>query len=271
MLIVNVDDLGMYRGVNVAAIRALEEGVASSCSPMVPCPWAPHAIELLRHRPHVQFGVHLTLVCDFNAYRWAPVSAREQVPSLLDDAGRLFTPDAKGQLLKQARLDEVERELRAQIEVVMRAGLAPTHLDWHCLADGGRADVFDLTLALAQEYGLAARAWLEPARRAARHRRLPVVDHDFLDSFAIDVDTKAVRYAELLHDLPAGLSEWAVHPGLGDEESKAIDSGWRVRRGDLDFLMSPGARDIIRQEGIVVIDYGEIRQAWSRQQPRAAG
>ncbi|WP_425472880.1 hypothetical protein [Streptomyces botrytidirepellens] len=28
----------------------------------------------------------------------------------------------------------------------MDAGLAPAHLDWHCLADGGREGIRDLTL-----------------------------------------------------------------------------------------------------------------------------
>jgi hypothetical protein len=69
-------------------------------------------------------------------------------------------------------------------------GLTPTHLDWHCLADGGRDDIFDLTVALAGEYGLAARVWLEPGRQKSQQRGLPVVDHDFLDSFSLDLDIR---------------------------------------------------------------------------------
>ena len=143
------------------------------------------------------------------------------------------------------------------------AGLTPTHLDWHCLADGGRDDIFDLTVALAREYGLAVRAWLEPARRKLRQRGLPAVDHDFLDSFRLDLDGKSGRYAKLLRDLPGGLSEWAVHPALGDEQSQMIDPGWRVRRTDYDFLTSPQARVLLESERIVVIDYRTIQQAWS--------
>src|SRR6516162_1764996 len=75
---------------------------------------------------------------------------------------------------------------------------------------------------LASEYGLAVRAWLEPARRKLRQQSLPVVDHEFLDSFRLDIDGKSARYAKLLHDLPAGLSEWAVHPALGDAQSQMI-------------------------------------------------
>jgi hypothetical protein len=53
---------------------------------------------------------------------------------------------------------------------VVEAGLTPTHLDWYCLADGGRDDHLDLTVALAGEYGLAVRVGLEPGRQKLRRR-----------------------------------------------------------------------------------------------------
>jgi chitin disaccharide deacetylase len=55
-----------------------------------------------------------------------------------------------------------------------------------------------------------------------------------------------------------------VHPSVGSEESKAIDSGWRVRRTDYEFLTSPEARQLLKQQGVVVIDYRTIQRAWSR-------
>jgi predicted glycoside hydrolase/deacetylase ChbG (UPF0249 family) len=118
-------------------------------------------------------------------------------------------------------------------------------------------------MALAGEYGLALRVWLEPARERSRRKGLPLVDHAFLDSFSLDLEGKAARYAELLRDLPPGLSEWAVHPALDDEESRALDPGWRVRRTDHEFLTSPEAFKLLRQEGIVVIDYRTVQRAWS--------
>ena len=266
VLIINADDFGMYHAVNVAAIRSIEEGIASSCSLMAPCPAAPHAMDLLRQHPHIPFGIHLTLVCDFPSYRWGPMTAREKVPTLLDETGELFTPAQLPGLLAQGRLDEIELEFRAQVNAVADAGLLPTHLDWHCLADGGRGDIFDLTVALASEYGLAVRAWLEPARRKLRQQSLPVVDHEFLDSFRLDIDGKSARYAKLLHDLPAGLSEWAVHPALGDAQSQMIDPGWRVRRTDYEFLTSPQATALLQEEHIAMIDYKTIQQTWSRVQ-----
>jgi chitin disaccharide deacetylase len=228
------------------------------------------AMHLLRQRPEIPFGIHLTLLCDTTHYRWGPMAAKEKVPSLLDDAGEPFTstPAGRSALLARARLDEVELEFRAQINAVAYAGLTPTHLDFHCLADGGRDDILDLTAALAIEYGLAVRVWLEPGRQKMRQQGLPVTDNEFLDSFSLDIDHKPTRYAQLLRDLPAGLSEWAVHPSVGSEESQAIDSGWRVRRTDYEFLTSTEARQLLEQEGVPVIDYRTIQRVWSQSSAR---
>jgi hypothetical protein len=87
-----------------------------------------------------------------------------------------------------------------------------------------------------------------------RRRGLPVVDNPFLDSFSLPTVDKAAHYTRLLRDLPPGLSEWAVHPGLGDPESRSIEPDG--------FLISSTARDLLREEGIAVIDYRSLREAW---------
>jgi len=266
VLILNCDDLGMHEAVNVAIFDSIENGVATSCSLMVPCPGAADAIRMLRERPHVPCGIHLTLIRDKPSYVWGPSSPKADVPSLLDpDTGELFTdePVNRNRMLAQARLDDVERELRTQINTVFDAGLSPTHLDWHCLGDGGRGDIFDLGLALADEYGLAARVWLDDGCQKARSLGKPVVDGTWLDSFTVGVEGKSQTYARLLRALPSGLSEWAVHPALATKDWQAIEQdGWRVRQSDHAFLMSGGAREILAEEGINVIDYTLVQNVW---------
>ena len=265
VLIVNCDDFGMHEAVNAAVVESIENGIASSCSLMVPCPAAANAMRLLRERPHIPFGIHLSLIRDTSEYRWGPAAAKAEVPSLLDpDTAELFvdTPAQRTALLAAAKLNEVERELRAQIDAVVDVGLAPTHLDWHCLADGGRADILDLTMALAHEYALAARVWLDDGRRKARQQGKPVVDNAFLDSYSVSLDDKAATYARLLRDLPSGLNEWAVHPAHGTEPSNAT-TGWQVRQSDYAFLTSQQAREILLREGITVIDYRPLQEAWN--------
>lgn len=265
LLLVNADDLGMYPAINEGVVRAFRDGIVRSTSLMVPCPGAADAIQRLKEHPDLPFGVHLSIVRDIADYRWGPLAAKERVPSLLDEAGDLYRIERMDDLLAHARLDELEIEFRAQIETVLASGLRPTHVDWHCLYSGGRADIFDLTARLATEFGFALRVDYDPFAGDLRRRGLPTADHGLLDSFAIDIETKTARYADLLRRLPPGLSSWAVHPSIGDAPSRAIDpDGWRVRRTDYDFLVSPAARQIINEEGIIPIDYAPLQAVWRR-------
>jgi predicted glycoside hydrolase/deacetylase ChbG (UPF0249 family) len=272
VLIVNCDDFGMHDAINAAVVDSIENGIASSASLMLPCPAAASAMRLLRERPHIPFGIHLALIRDSREDCWGPIAAKADVPSLLDPGtGELYvdTPAQRTALLAEARLTDIERELRAQIDAVVDAGLAPTHLDWHCLADGGRADILDLAMVLAEEYGLAARVWLDEGRRKAREQGKPVVDNAFLDSYAIGLDGRAETCARMLRELPRGLTEWAVHPAHDDERRQTIEpSGWQIRRSDHAFLTSAQAREILEQESITLIDYRPLQVAWNGSTPR---
>lgn len=262
LLILNADDFGMYEAVNEGIFHTLTEGVARSTTLMAPCPGAGHAMHLLGDNPDIAFGVHLTVICDLANYKYGPLSPIDKVPSLIDEVGTFYHEERMPEFLALAKVDELEVEFRAQIEAVLSAGLMPTHLDWHCLHSGGRADIFEMTLGLAKEYGLAVRVAQRPLNEQLQSQGLPTADYDLLDSFRVDTVGKSARYAQMLRDLPVGLSEWAVHPSLGTPESQAIDGGWPVRGADYDFLMSLEARELIRQEGIVVLSYKPLQEVW---------
>jgi predicted glycoside hydrolase/deacetylase ChbG (UPF0249 family) len=204
----------MHPSINTAVLEAVRDGIATSCSLMVTPPAAAQALQLLQATPAVPFGIHFTLTRDGPGRRWAPVAPAGHVPSLVDREGLPFTSTDSPRLLAQARLDDVEHELRAQLDVVTRSGLA-------------------------------------------------VVDHDFLDSFALNVTGKLDHYVRLLRCLPAGLSEWAVHPTVGEETAAEADLGWAGRRSDHDFLVSSLARRVLDEEGIAVIDYRSLQRAWT--------
>jgi predicted glycoside hydrolase/deacetylase ChbG (UPF0249 family) len=264
LLIINADDLGAYYAVNAGILRALIAGIARSATLMAPCPWARHAMRMLREHPKISFGIHLTLISEFPDYRWRPLASPHVVHSLLDEDGFFFGNDRQPELLARARLDEVETEFRTQIETVLSAALSPTHLDWHCLRDGGRPDIFDLTFGLAGEYGLALRVFDPTKSKLLRRRGLPAADHGVMDSTRLPTARKTARFVRLLRELPAGLSEWAVHPGLGTAEARAIDSWWQKRAADLRFLVSQEARETIAAEGIILLDYRALQAIWNR-------
>ena len=263
LLIVNADDFGMCHAVNEAIAGTLRAGIVRSTSLMVPCPWMLQATHFLADHPEIPFGVHLTAISDSANNRWRPLTAREEAPSLLDDAGYFYDFEHMREFLAQVRLDELEMEFRAQIEVVLAAGLRPTHLDWHSLRISSRGDIFDVMFRLAREYGLALRVFTRSFIEKLQSQGFPTNDYDVLDSYLLDPATKAARYAELLHELPIGLSEWAVHPGLDSPELSAIEPGGNhIRQTDYDFLTSQAAKDIVREEGIILLDYRALHAVW---------
>jgi hypothetical protein len=263
LLILNADDFGMCHSVNLAIMRTLQAGLVRSTTVMVPCPWALHGLHYLADHPEIPFGIHLTLISDPADYRWGPLTAWEKVPSLVDRAGYFYNFDAMGVLLAQAKLDQVEVEFRAQTEAVLDAGLKPTHLDWHALRFGGRTDIYELMIHLAKEYGLAMRVIGRTSIEKLQSQGLPTSDYDFLDSYGIHPGTKSADYARLLRELPAGLSEWAVHPGLDNDELLALEpAGTHERQTDFDFWTSQQAKDIVKEEGIILLDYRALQAVW---------
>ncbi len=263
LLIINADDFGLCHAINEGIFYALTQGIVGSTTLMMPCPWALHALHRLRQHPDLAFGVHLTVICDTAPYKFGPLTPKEKVPSLIDETGYFYSFERMAEFLAQAKLDELEVEFRAQIEAVLAAGLNPTHLDWHCLRFGDRTEISDLMLSLAKEYGLALRVVGQQSIEQVQRQGLPSSDYSFLDSFSLELVDKAARYCQLLRELPAGLSEWAVHPGLGNAELQTIQpAGWQVRQTDFDFLTSQAARKAVEAEGIILLDYRALQAMW---------
>jgi hypothetical protein len=265
LLIINADDFGMCNSVNEAIIRALNEGLVHSTTLMVPCPWALHAMHFLADHPEIPFGIHLTVISDPIDYRWGPLASREKVPSLVDRAGYFYNFEAMPAFLAQVKMDQLEMEFRAQIETVLATGLKPTHLDWHALRIGGSMDIFDLMIRLVKEYGLALRVMGRAVIEKVQSQGLPTNDYDFLDSYLLDPVNKSARYAQLLRELPVGLSEWAVHPGLDNAELLALEpAGNHERQTDFNFCTSQQAKDVVREEGVILLDYRALQVIWNK-------
>lgn len=264
LLLINADDFGMCNSVNEAIIQTIKAGLVRSTSLMVACPWASHAMHFLAEHPEIPFGVHLTVVCDADDYKWGPLTPWDKVPSLVDKRGHFHRPERFCKHMDRAGIEQLEMEFRLQIETVLEAGLKPAHLDWHYLRLEGEDEIYGLMLKLAREYGLTFRAITRSMIEYLQNQGLPTVDHEFLDSYLLGSDDKRAKYARLLRELPEGLSEWGVHPGLDNAELLALEpDGEGCRQLDYDFLMSPLAQEIVEQEGIILVDYRPLQAAWN--------
>ncbi|GAB3257719.1 hypothetical protein GCM10027347_20430 [Larkinella harenae] len=129
VVIFHVDDAGMYLTANQGTIKSIEQGVATSTSIMMPCAWAASFVNYALKNPTIDAGIHLTLTSEWKDYRWAPLAGIKQVPSLTDKEGALWPSVAE--VVKNGNPDELELEMRAQIDRALKMGLKPTHLDSH--------------------------------------------------------------------------------------------------------------------------------------------
>ncbi|NUM54959.1 MAG: ChbG/HpnK family deacetylase [Candidatus Hydrogenedentes bacterium] len=129
VLIIHEDDAGMSHGQNQGAINALEYGVLTSVSTMMPCPWVPEFAGYLKEHPNVDNGLHLTLTSEWHNYRWAPLAGKAAVPGLVDPEGCMWSNVIS--VVTHASAEEVEKEIRAQIDRAETLGIPITHLDTH--------------------------------------------------------------------------------------------------------------------------------------------
>jgi len=266
LLIVHDDDLGVSHSVNAAAIAALESGAITSASIMVPCPWFPEIAAYAQAHPDADFGLHLTLTSERVYVKWGPVASRDTVASLVDANGYLRQdwPDAA-----QINPQDVERELRAQVEKALAMGVHPTHLDSHQyrLFENGEK-IFAAALRVAHDYKLPL---LIPKEWVDEHPYLKssAGPNDILLDRVVSIEATVPPsgwnefYVTALKNLQPGVTEFIVHLAYDNEEMRAMTrerdswgAAWRQR--DFDFFTSAQFRTLLAQENIKLITWREL-------------
>jgi len=152
-LLLRLDDNGMNHSVTMAIKKVAETGIPFSSSIMFACPWYQEAVSVLKQFPAVSAGVHLTLNSEWKHYRWGPVLGQSAVPSLVDSNG-LFHPSSSAFLKSKYKLEEVEKELAAQIERALHSGLKIDYVDYHMGTAVATPELRAIVEKLAKRYGL---------------------------------------------------------------------------------------------------------------------
>jgi chitin disaccharide deacetylase len=257
LLIVNCDDLGASHSANLATLRSMVDGVATSATLMVPCPWAREAARMFAGLP---VGVHLTLTCEYPNYRWRGLTSGT---SLHDDAGCL--PATTKAALERIAAKDAHTECRAQIETALAWGVDVTHLDAHMNVMQDRSDLYDVYLDLAVEFRLPVRMFAQKVTRQqgfqARERAAArgVLFNEHL-VYPWPRRTRHVFFEEIPR-LPSGVNEIFAHPVRDGDELRAYDSrNADIRAHDAECLTDPAVAELLDQHDIRRISFRDLRE-----------
>lgn len=289
VLILHVDDVGMSFDSNEGAINAMTKGVATSCSVMMPCPWVPAFVHYLKQHPDIDAGLHLTLTSEWSEYRWAALSGKSVVPGLTDSEGALW-PGVQD-VVKHASADEVEKEIKAQLDRARAMGFEPTHLDSHMgtlfASDAFMERYVKLGIenhipvmlpgghsTLIQQQMHFADAQIEQLRITGKmlwNAGLPVLDDLHFDSYGWqipdDVKTddkklqafKTQKYIEAVKSLKPGVTMMIMHCTAPTEVFKHISDSGPLRKGDMLAMLNPAFKKALQDEGIILTTWRELK------------
>lgn len=274
LLIVHADDMGMSHNVNVATLEAMTKGWVSSASIMVPCPWFPEAAAMAREHPELDFGLHLTLTSEWRYYRWRPVSPIDKVRGLIDHEGYMWRDVAS--TARSATAEQVETEIRAQVQRAIAFGIQPTHLDTHMGTLYSRPEFFDAFRKVAHEFKVPYMlprptpeliASADPAGRIFTAERLEAIRASgdiMIDYLVYDVRKRPEErldfYVNLIKSLKPGVTQLIIHCGRDTEELRAITGNWANRVADARAFTNPAIKKALQQSGVRLLKWRQLRK-----------
>jgi predicted glycoside hydrolase/deacetylase ChbG (UPF0249 family) len=269
LLIIHADDIGVSHSENIATIAAMEKGSVNSGSIMVPCPWMPEIATYVKAHPNVDLGLHLTLTAEWKEYKWGTVLPRTDVPSLVNDKG--FMPDNSGEVGKNAKAAEVEKELRAQVERAKQFGIDPTHFDTHMASALTSLDIAKVYVKLGNEYKVPvlmhagmAKAYLNAELKDVGAENNVLVDNIYMATPPDFQGGMKNFYTKILNGMPVGLNIILLHAAHNDSEMKAVtidhpDYGADWRQADFEFFTSDDCRKLLKDNNIKLVTWKGIR------------
>ena len=268
LLVLHADDLAGSHSINHAIFDALEHGWVTSASILVPCPWFPEVARWAKAHPDADLGIHLALNSEWTEYRWGPVSPADQVHSLLDPQG--YLPLDEDQVAQNAKIPEVERELRAQIDRARQFGIHLTHLDTHMGTLAHTAGLFGAYLKMGHEYGLPVLLERTPPEQLAPGVVIPqdeaLTDVVFQMSPGVPVDQWFDWYKKTLTPLKPGVYELILHLAYDDDESRGAtfnhpDWGAAWRQADMDMVSSPEFQQFMKDQKFILVKWKDLAKA----------
>ena len=278
-IVLHQDDVGMCHGANVAFSELSALGSITSGSVMVPCPWFREAAEMAAVNKSLDLGVHLTLTAEKEFYRWRPLTSAGKSSGLVDDDGYMWRDVSS--VRRNANVDAVALELRAQIDFALASGFDVTHLDAHMGATLA-PEFCAIYIALGVEYRLpvlltkklsqygpnnhitgVSDERFEGFINFAEQTRQPIFDRVLETDFGRP-STQSLApdaYQKMFTKSKTGLTFAALHPNAPGEVEVIEPNQFHVRTQEYEIFSSKDYLTWLTKNEITPIGMRELRDA----------
>jgi CubicO group peptidase (beta-lactamase class C family)/predicted glycoside hydrolase/deacetylase ChbG (UPF0249 family) len=268
-LIVRGDDMGSSRSANLASIDTYVNGIETSIELMVVTPWFPEAAKMLEENTGIDVGLHLVITSEWDGIKWRPLT---HCPSLTDDNGYFFPMMGPNEnypglavIENQWKINEIEQEFRAQIELALRNVPQVSHLSGHMGSTSFHPDVAQMVLKLSAEYDLPVmnREVLQP---------LGIIGVSY-DGAKGTFSEKEASFIRMLDNLEAGKSYMFVdHPSYDNVEMQGVghhgyENVAEDRQGVTDLWTSQKVKEAISNKGVELVNFITLSKALPRSDP----
>ena len=256
-LLVRGDDIGFSHAVNVGCIESYKYGIMRSVEIMVPTPWFLEAVKMLNENPGLDVGIHLTLTSEWSNLKWRPLTRAE---SIVDSNGYFFPmvwPNKNlppGTSIHEVEwdIDEMESELRAQIELALRHLPHITHLTAHMGFTSLDQSIADMVDKLAKEYNL------EAPYSDGYFKRFPGWEQ------AESLEKRIEYFIFNLEDLEPGTYLFVDHPAEDTPEMRSVHhKGYENVAEDREWVTkvftNSKVKQTIKDKNIQLISYRDLR------------
>ncbi len=240
------DDIGAVHAIGEGTIEAYRNGIMRSANLLVPGPWLTESAELLNANPGLDVGIHLALTSEWDGVKWRPLTP---MPSLVDANGFL-PPRTKDVAAPTVKIDEVEREIRAQIETGKRLVPRASWLSSHMGSAVATPRLTELTNKLSAEYKMPMQ-WDIPG--VVRHRTPYSGTSTHAD--------KVASMVKWLDGLAPGIHSMVDHPATDTPEMRRVGHTGNTnvaeqRSGVLHAWTHPDVKAAVARRGIVLTSVG---------------
>ncbi|GAB1308105.1 chitin disaccharide deacetylase [Urechidicola sp. KH5] len=268
-LIIHADDAGLSHAENLATINGLKNGCITSYSIMAPCAWSYEMAQFAIANTQYDCGVHLTLTCEWNTYKFGPILSKSVVPSLVDENG--FFHKKRHLFLERCKIDEVRLECEAQIDYLLNLGVQLTHIDSHMFTLGLSPELLQVYRDLGKKYNLPIFLNKALINHFTPNMSEYILETDFcIDHFIMgdwnDFEKGGLAnfYDKSIQYLKPGTSIVLIHPAFDGDEMQGIcvdhpNFGAEWRQIDSDFFSSESCKNSIDKNGIQLTNWKQIQ------------